>query len=61
MEFKTLTVPQDRYHKSCWSSNSNRDINVVSLDNLISVNDRVDNRILLKGKGCRLDEERHES
>ena len=49
MEFQVLAVPQDRYHKACWSSDSNGDINIISPDNLVSINNRIDNRVLLKG------------
>ena len=37
MEFEILTVSQDWYHETRWSCHCDRDINVVSSDNLVSI------------------------
>lgn len=48
MEFHVLTISQDRDKQSCWSGYGNRDIDEISPYDLISIDDRVDNWVLLE-------------
>ena len=47
MEFQILTVSEDRYEKTCGGGDGYRDINKVSFDDLIAINDGVDDGVLL--------------
>ena len=52
MEFKALTVSQHRNHKSSRSGNGDRDINVVSLNHIGSIDDCVNYWIVIDSSDC---------
>lgn len=61
MELHVVAIPEDRNKKPSRSSNSDRDIDVISSDDFSSINDGVDNRIFEESLSCCLQEEGHES
>ena len=61
MELHVLTVFQDWDQKTSWCSNSNRHIDVVSSNNLVSIDNWVNDWVFLKGQSGGSDEETHES
>lgn len=52
VEFHILAISKDGDEKSCGSWNGNWDINEISPNDLIAIDDWVDNGVLLKCEGC---------
>ena len=61
MEFKALTVSQYRNHKSSRSGNCNRDIDVVSLNHIGSIDDCIDYWVVVDSSNCSSNEKGHET
>lgn len=54
-----ISLSGDWSHLGCCHGNG--DVNVVSIDDLVSLNDGVQNGLVLQGVGGSLDERRHEA
>ena len=61
MELHVLAVSEYRHEQSSRSGNCHRDVDIVSPNDFLAVNDRVDNGVLLESQGGCLQEERHEA
>lgn len=61
MEFHVMAISEDGNEKSSRSSHGYRDIDVVSPDDFVTIDDRVHNGVFQEGLGGCLQEERHES
>jgi hypothetical protein len=56
-----LAVPENWDHQSGRGGHRNRNIDVVSLHHVGSIDDSVNDWVLLDGGNCSLNEERHET
>lgn len=61
MELHLMAVPQDWHQQASWCGHCNRNIDKVAFNDLVPINHRVDNRILLQSQSCSLQEERHKT
>ena len=46
---EVLAVAQNRHNETSWGGYGNRDINEVTVNDIIAINDSIDNGLILEG------------
>mmetsp|Transcript_3365 Transcript_3365/g.5630 ORF Transcript_3365/g.5630 Transcript_3365/m.5630 type:complete len:266 (-) Transcript_3365:648-1445(-) len=61
MHLHVLAVSQNGHDEALGGRNGDANVDEVSVNHVLSIDDGVDDGLVLEGKGCSLDESRHES